>query len=220
MISPVIAQLIKKDLSLHLRFVPVVVVAGVISLAAAAIDGIISSVMYITTLVAFGLLIGMYNVAQERDKQIHLFMLSLPVTALQYTLSKTLSSLLCFLLPWTILTAMTVVAILAIDAVPDGLLPFTLLMQLYFVANFCVFLAVVLTTSSEKVVISTIIITNMSITLIINLLSRLPAIAQTMETDVILWSPAIVAILLAELALCVVPLLLAVAMQNKKLDVY
>lgn len=220
MISPVIAQLIKKDLSLHLRFVPVVVVAGMISLAAAAIDGIISSVMYITTLVAFGLLIGMYNVAQERDKQIHLFVLSLPVTARQYTLSKTISSLLCFLLPWTILTATTVAAIVAIEAVPDGLLPFVLLMQIYFVANFCVFLAVVLTTSSEKIVVTTIIITNMSITLVINLLTRLPAIAQTMETDVILWPPAVVMILLAELALCVVPLLLAITLQNKKLDVY
>ncbi|HBN13804.1 MAG: hypothetical protein CMQ46_06535 [Gammaproteobacteria bacterium] len=220
--NSVIVQLVKKDLSLRIRLVPIVILAGLVSLATIAIESvgpIISSVLYITTLVAFSVLIGMYNVTMERDKQVQLFVLSLPVSHRQYTISKTLSSLLLFMIPWIVLTAASLAAIVLLAAEPDGLIVFMLPMQLYFAVNFCIFLAVMLVTSSEKIVISTIILTNMGITLVINLLMRMPSIAQSMSADLIVWPADVVLIVLLEIAACVLLPLAAVVTQNKKQDV-
>lgn len=218
----IIRQLVMKDLDLHRRFIPAVLLAGIVSLAATAIEGIgsvIGPLMFITTIVAFGLLIGMYGVAQERDKQIHLFVLSLPVTMSQYIIAKVISSLVCFLAPWLILTLATLAAILGIDNIPSGLVPYVVLMQIYFVCNFCLFLAVVLVTSAERWIVATIIVTNMSLTLAIYLLGSIPSIALNMETDNIVWSPTVVAIIFAQLAVCVLVLSAAVAIQKQKRDV-
>ena len=76
-----------------------------------------------------------------------------------------------------------------------------------------------LVTSSEKIVISTIILTNMGITLVINLLMRMPSIAQSMSADLIVWPADVVLIVLLEIAACVLLPLAAVVTQNKKQDV-
>lgn len=221
MISSVVKTMVRKDLDLNRRFIPGVVAAGLLSIAATAFNDIgfiIGTVLYITTIVAFGLLLGMYGIAQEREKKIHHFILSLPVTPVDYVVSKIISSLLCFALPWAFLTVLITVLIVSLDSVSNGTITFMLVMQFYFLCNFCIFLSVVLLTSAEKWVVTAIIVTNMSITIAINLFSRVPSIARNMDADTVVWSADVLAILVMEIAICVLVLLTAVVIQKRRKD--
>ena len=219
--NPVITQLVRKDMDLNRKFIVPVTLAGLFSIALTAFSDVgyfVGSLLFITTMVAFGIMLVMYGLAQERDKQIHVLILSLPVTAHQYYLSKVISSLLCFLMPWLVCAAAIVLAILTLDTVPDGTLAYTVVMLLYFVCNFCLFLAIVLSTLSEKIMIAAIIGSNICITLSLQLFTRVPALGDALEVDQIVWSPVVSMIVLAELLFCVLCLWTALYLRERNKD--
>lgn len=221
MMNSQITQLVKKDLDLNRKFIPAVAAAGVISMAIAAISEFaffVGSLLFITTLVAFGIMIAMYSVAQEREKKVHLFVLSLPVTSADYTLAKIISSLICFALPWAFLFVTVVVAILTLDSVQDSYLPYVTLVMLYFLCNFCMFLSVIIVSSSEKVMVSAILVTNVCITIALQAFARVPSIAQNMESGLIVWSPGVLIIIFTEIVFCILCLSAAVSIQKQKTD--
>lgn len=214
-------QLIAKDLDLNRKFIPAVVVAGIASMVIASLSEFaffVGSLLFITTLVAFGIMIAMYSVAQERDKKVHLFVLSLPVTSAQYTLAKILSSVLCFALPWAVLFVVLVTAILGLESVKDGYLPYVTLVMMYFLCNFCMFLALITVSSSEKFMVAAILLTNVCITIALQALARIPSIAQTMETEQIVWSSTAIGLVFAEVVFCISCLAAAVYIQQQKTD--
>lgn len=221
MMDTQIKQLVQKDLDLNRKFIPAVFAAGVVSMGIAAFSEFaffVGSLLFITTLVAFGIMIGVYSVAQEREKKIHLFVLSLPITSVQYTLAKVISSVICFALPWAFLFVMVVVAILGLDSVKNGYLPYVTLVMLYFLCNFCMFLTAIIVSSSEKVMVSAILVTNVCITIALQAFARIPSIARTIETEQIVWSPVVLMILLAEIVFCILCLSAAVYSQKQKTD--
>lgn len=221
MINPVITQLIRKDIDLNKKFIGPVTVAGLFSIALTAFSDVgyfVGSLLFITTLVAFGIMLVMYGLAQEREKQIHLFVLSLPVTARDYYVSKVVSTVLCFLAPWFVCAVAVVLSILTLDSVPDGSLAYAVVMLLYFVCNFCLFLGIVLSTLSEKVMIAAIIGTNICITLSLQLFTRVPALGDALEVDHIVWSPVVSMIVLCELLFCVLCLWTALYLRERNKD--
>ncbi|MDO8908274.1 MAG: ABC-2 transporter permease [Pseudohongiella sp.] len=214
-------QLIKKDLNLHRKFIPAVFAAGVASMVIAAISEFaffVGSLLFITTLVAFGIMICVYSVTQERDKKIHLFVLSLPITSSQYTWAKVISSVICFAVPWAILFATVVAAILGLDSVLDSYLPYATLVMLYFLCNFCLFLTIIVVSSSEKVMVAAILVTNVCITIALQAFARVPSISQNIDTGLIVWSPTVLMIVLAEIVFCILCLSAAVYIQKQKTD--
>ncbi len=219
----VITQLVKKDFDLNKRFIPAVVVAGLVSLAVLGLPGpgpIVGVVLLITTLVAFGILIGIYSVLMERDKQIHLFMLSLPITPQQYIQSKLISSLLCFLMPWSLVTAAAAAGILLVESSPNGNLPFMMLLMLYLLCNFCIFLAVAMVSTSERLIVATIILTNMSITLFITTMESLPTIAQYRSTEFVVWGGDTISLSVAVLLVSVLAPTMALIRIARRKDFY
>lgn len=221
MMDAQIRQLIIKDLDLNRKFIPAVFAAGVVSMAIAAISEFaffVGSLLFITTLVAFGIMLCMYSVAQEREKRTHLFLLSLPITSAQYTLAKVISLLICFALPWAFLFLIVVAAIVGFDSVKDGYLPYVTLVMLYFLCNFCLFLMVIIVSSSEKVMITAILVTNVCITIVLQALARVPSIAQHMESEQIVWSPSVLMIAFSEIVFCILCLAAAVYRQKQKTD--
>ncbi|MDP3518484.1 MAG: ABC transporter permease [Pseudohongiella sp.] len=221
MMNAQVKYLILKDLDLNRKFFPAVFAAGLLSMLIASLSEFaffVGSLLFITTLVAFGIMIAMYSVAQEREKKIHLFVLSLPITSTQYTLAKVISSVLCFAVPWALLFVLLLAAILGLDSVRDGYLPYVTLVMLYFLCNFCLFLAVITVNSSEKIMVSAILVTNVCITIALQALSRIPSVAQTLQTEQIVWSPTVLLLVFGEMLFCFFCLAVAVYIQKQKTD--
>lgn len=221
MINARVKQLVIKDLDLMGRFIPVAVIAGLISMVIAAFNEFsffIGTLLFITTLAAFGIMIAVYNIAQEREKKTHIFILSLPITAAEYTLAKIISSLICFIVPWAILFAMVIAAIIGLDSVMNGYLPYATLVMLYFLCSFCFFITIIIAYPSEKAMVCAILLTNIMITVVLQGLARIPAIAATMQTELITWTPVVIGIALIEVTLCVLCIATAVYIQNQKTD--
>lgn len=221
MINSAVVQLIRKDMDLNKKFIAPVTLAGLFSIALTAFSDLgyfVGSLLFITTIVAFGIMLVMYGLAQERDKQIHLFVLSLPITARDYYVSKVMSILLCFLMPWFVCAIAIVLAILTLGSIPDGALAYSVVVLLYFVCNFCLFLSIVLSTLSEKIMISAIIGTNICITLSLQLFTHVPALGDALEVDRIVWSPVVSMIVLAELLFCVLCLWTALYLRERNKD--
>ncbi len=198
-----VRRLAAKDLYLNRGMMLVALLAGIASLLIASINRTgysIGSVCFITTVIAYGVILAMYNIAQERKEKSILFVLSLPLAPSDYVQAKLLGTLVTFLIPWTVLTIGAFVLIAA-TRVPDGLMPFTLLLMVYFLCTFSIVTAVALIATSEAVTTLAIVATNMSVTFfmfVVGPLTHFDSVAPTATPD---WNAAVLAILAGELIL-------------------
>jgi len=178
----------------------------------------IGSVLFITTIIVMGIFVAMFGVVRERENKSWMFVLSLPVSTIQYFIAKLVAALISFLLVWGLSLLATILVIVLTDSLPNGLLPFIVLMMLFMFHNFAIFLAVALLTVSEAWVGATIVVTNTSTTLFIFYLAGLPSIQENMSGPVAVWSPVIFYIMCYELSVVVAALALAMFLQSRRQD--
>ncbi len=213
--------LVRKDVHMNRVFIIGSTLAGLVAVLLSSTSMIgftIGGVMFITNIVAVGIFVGMYGVVQEREKRTHIFVFSLPVSARDYYVAKLLSSLISFATPWAISGAAAIISILALDELPDGLIPFLVLLLGFFLHNFSIFLCVSLVTQKELWVVATIVLTNMSISIFMPLVRRFPSIGDNVDGSVAVWSPAVFTILAVELAVIVAVLTIALTFLSRKKD--
>ncbi len=168
MSSSIMRRLILKDIYLNRMFIVGSLLAVLLSLFVATLSETgftIGGLTFITTMVALGIFVAMYGVVRERENKSWLFVVSLPISVLQYYVAKLVAALVSFLLPWGLSLLATVAVVLWVEDLPNGLLPFFILLMLFLFHNFTIFLAVALLTKSEAWIGATIVITNTSITL-------------------------------------------------------
>lgn len=210
--NPLIRKLIVKDLYLNRWFIAVAIVAGLVSLGIATTGRIgfnVGALCWMTVIVALGVLLPMYGVVNERKERSLLFVLSLPISGVDYVRAKLFGLMLCFLLPWLVLSAGAVGLIVVSDAIPDGLLPFASLLCGFLLVNFGFVLVGALLTRSEAVMGAIIIGTNMAVTLYFFLLGGLPQINAHLSGPHPVWNGTVwlifsiqACVLIATLALC------------------
>ncbi len=184
----IVGRLIAKDLYLYRGLIAAALLAGVAALVLSRFsegDNVTTGLnlgflLFITTIIAFGIGIVMLVVLKERQDKSQLFVLSLPISTAQYSLVKVLSALCAYLVPWLVLTA-GVVVLTAVSALPDGGLPFFVAMMAFFLANFCLLLAVIAITLSELWAVVGILVTNLSVTLFLVNVGKLPGVAGRAE---------------------------------------
>ncbi len=221
MTQSMIKTLVRKDLYMNRVFITGSSLAGLVSVLLSSTSEMgftIGMVMFITNIVAVGIFVSLYGVVQEREKRAHLFVFSLPVSTQDYYRAKLLSALLSFMAPWAISGGAAIIAILALDGLPDGLVPFLVLLLGFFLHNFSIFLSVSLLTQSELWVVATILVTNMSISLFMTLVIRFPTIGDNMEGPAAVWSPTFFTILAVELAVIATALTIALTVLSRKKD--
>ena len=200
--NSVVARLVVKDFYLNRWLITLALVAGVLSLViigSSQVGFSIGGIFYLTTVIAFGVVLVMYNIAQERKEKSLLFVLSLPLSASQYLQSKMLSTLGVFLVPWIVLTGGGVLMI-ALTPVPDGMISYFMLVSVFMLMNFCVVLSCALISTSEPVVSATIILTNLSVSLFFMMLAGIPDINQSPKHDFIRWTRPFSWVLCGEIA--------------------
>ena len=215
-----VRRLAAKDLYFNRGMMFVAILSGMASLVIAGINRTgysIGSVSFITTVIAYGVILAMYNVAQERKVRSTLFVLSLPLAPRDYVRAKLLGTLITFLIPWAVL-AVGAFLLIAFTWVPDGLMPITLLLLVYFVCTFSIVTAAALITTSEAVTTLIIVATNMSVTFFMFAIGPLTHFNLDAPTATPDWNGAVLAILGGELLLIAVALVIPSLYFSRKRD--
>lgn len=213
--SLVIRKLVAKELYVNRWVMTGAALSAALSAAIAALGPTgfnLGSLMWITTVVAFGVMLGFNGITRERKEDSLEFVLSLPVSVRGYVFSKLAGLFLSFLLPWAVATLSAVILVKNTE-VPNGLLPFVLLLSVFMLSNYAVVLCGALHVRSEGASTVLIILTNMAVTLFMFTVGPMPGIADHMRGGTPVWNETFYAVLATELvvllaALCL-PLLIA-----------
>ena len=176
------------------------------------------TVLLVTVLIALGVHLVMATVVNEHTAQTLPFVMSLPISPREYTAAKILANLLIFLVTWGALSIGTGAVILGRATVPDGFLPFAAVILGEILASYCLLLAVALVTESQGWAIGVIVTTNFLFNAFLFWVAHMPSVAATMGTDVIVWTDALVLLLVAELAAIVFLLVFTFWARARKKD--
>ncbi len=198
---------------------------AVIGVIAAALIGLSSGialyagiVLMISVVVIIGVHFVFGTVMSERSKQTLPFMLSLPVTFLQYSRNKMLSNLLGFGIGWLFITLATVVAISVSDQVANGMIPFAVITLGELAVTFVLVLAIAMVLESEAWTIVVLTICNVGISIFMHAIGRIPDIYEHMGGSEPVWNSTAVTLLLAEAGLIVALVAATFILQSRKTD--
>jgi ABC-2 type transport system permease protein len=195
-------KLIAKEFHVNGYIVAGASAGGVLSVLIAALGKTgfsIGSVMWITVTIANGVMLALYGVMNERKERSMLFVLSLPLSIADYVRAKMLGLALCFLIPWLVATVAAVVLVLANGDVPDGLVPYTVLLSVYMLANFLVLLCWTLHVNSEAWISAAIVITNMGVSIYMFVVGAQPGLQDHIYGPAPVWNHTAWTVLIVEL---------------------
>ena len=210
-------KLIAKDFGQHRLLIAGTIAIGAVSLLVAGGGTVllfnIGMLCWLTAIAAYGCVLAMLGIASERKERALLFVLSLPLAYGDYIRVKLVGLLLCFLVPWAALSAGAVLLVLAKPGMPDGLLPFAILLCAFLLINFSMVLCCSLFSKSEGFITLVIIVHNIAISLFIFLVGPMPELREHLQDAAPTWSPAFWTVLGVEAAtlvvLCSLPFFLA-----------
>jgi hypothetical protein len=209
-------KLIAKEFHQHGWLLVSGTVVGLLALAVATQGKMhfnVGLLVWISLIIALGVIVVLIGITNERKERSLLYVLSLPLSGGDYVRIKQLALLLCFGLPWMALTA-GALALVALDPdVPDGLLPYAILLCVYLLANFAVVLCAGLHLRSEGPMTTVVVVTNMGVTVYMFTVGATPALHDHMFGRVPVWNSAFWVTLAIELvvtaAALALPLLVA-----------
>ena len=215
--NPLTPKLVATELSTHRWLIGGSVVAGLAALAVVAGRGHMNFNLgfqiWLTTIAAFGAVVAMFGIATERKERVLNGMLSLPISHGDYVRIKVLALLLCFVAVWLPLSAAAVALVAAKADLPDGLLPITVLLCVFMLANYSLVLCSAVHLNAEGPMTIVIIVHNIAITLFIFLIAAIGDISRHMQGPVAVWNSAFWTVLAVELlvftALICTPFLVA-----------
>ncbi len=222
----IVTRLVAKDLYFYRWLIAIAVLVGFASIALMGVgpgDSVktgmnLGVILFMTDVIALGIFIVMFGLFKERQDKSLLFVLSLPVSPMQYGIAKVASALIAFLVPWAVLTAATIALTAASDGAPDGAIPAFAAMMTFFLANFCLLLALVLVTQSERWAIAGILVTNTAVPAFLGVLYRLPDIAAHQQSTTAVWSTTALTIIAVAVAAAALSLGTALYIQSRRRD--
>src|SRR5580693_1263609 len=123
-IQAVIRPLILKDWQLHRVQILLSLAAGAVALAVLQLKNetafLLGTVWFFISLIVLGSMLPVSNVINERKKQSLVFLMSLPLSPVQYATSKLVSTIGMFLVPWMALVVAGSTLILIRSDIPNG----------------------------------------------------------------------------------------------------
>ena len=196
---PVIRLLVAKDWQLFQKQLALYVLAGIVALCFLGLAKpwafYVGSLMLIIIMVSIACFSISTSLMNERKEKTLAFVMSLPVSPLDFTLAKLAGSLVTFLVPFVLILAGTL-AVVLFTPLPNGLVVYSLLIFAYIGFAFCVALAVVMSVESEGWATFAMIGSMVMINPYMMALSQIPEISSRISVDAIVWTPEALAILL------------------------
>ncbi|MGH9647935.1 MAG: ABC-2 transporter permease [Bryobacteraceae bacterium] len=222
MSNSVTRALILKDWALQRTFILLSIAGGVIALAVLQVKNdtafMVGAVWFFVALILLATMVPMANVINERKKQNLAFLMSLPLSATQYGMSKFVSSLGMFLAPWAVLVIAASTSILSHREVPHGIIPLMLILFVMPLVGFCFVAGAALIGEGEGWAIAATIVCNSSYGLAWTLIIRNPVINGALKSPVAVWSSPVRMILGGEVAAIVLILAITFYVQSRKRD--
>jgi hypothetical protein len=218
--SIVTRKLIAKELYVNRWFIGGAMVGALLSVFMATLGKTgfnIGSLAWLTTVIGLGVMLAIYGVMNERKEHSLEFVLSLPLTVSEYVRTKVLGLLLCFLLPWLV-ASLAAIALVLLTDVPDGLLPYLVLLCVFMLANFAVVLCGSMHARSEAMVTVSVVLTNMAVSIFMFTVGALPSLGQHMFGATPVWNETFFIILALELAIFVVAASLPLVVAARRRD--
>jgi ABC-2 type transport system permease protein len=216
-------HLIRKDLYFGGKAAAFYFLAGLLSLIPLCMDGggyfYFGSVLLISALVGLSAHPAMQSVITERTEKNLLFVMSLPVSPRDVTVSKLVSNLLMFYVPWTMLLGATWIAISVDATLTDGLIPFATVVFGIIAVNAMLILAAAMLTGSSELTISTMVACNLAFQGVLYIVANNPGMNGGFKSDDIVWGPAAAGYLAIEALLIAIVLLLTIWLRSRKTDI-
>lgn len=173
-------------------------------------------VLLITVLISTGIHLAMATVVNERKEQTLPFVMTLPISYMEYTTAKILANLLMFLIPWSAV----LIAVLALFTIGNagGLIPFMVILVTELFATYTLLLSVAIVSESQNWAIGAMVFGNLFFQGFFYWISHTPSVAATMRGHVAVWNSMAVTILAVEIAFIVLLLGATFFFQARKTD--
>ncbi len=183
-----------------------------------------SSVFYIglVLLLSIVILIGAQlvfsTVVNEKKNQTLAFVMSLPINSMDYTKAKMIFSLSTYFIAWLTLAISTLCVIAFTEHIPNGLMPYALIILIELMVAYILVLAVALVTESEAWAIVVMTITNIGVSLFMFFIRGFHGIDQHIEGPVAVWNATAMSIISIEIVVAIIILALTLFLQSRKKD--
>ena len=221
MTRSVVGHLILKDLRLQRMQIILSIAGGAAALALVQIKQevpvMLGAIWFFLALILLGCFLPSTGVINERKKHNLAFLMSLPISPMQYTWAKIVSTFGMFLAPWLALVAAALWLIPAIG-IPRGFIPMLLVLAGITLIGFSVITGVAIVGESEGWYQAAVIVCNSSYGIAWYLIIRNPQINHDIGGPVAMWRPVVLTLLAAELAGVVLVLVLTFFLQSRKRD--
>ena len=214
-------KLIAKELHVNRHFIVGAAIASTVSAAISPLSKMafnVGMLAWLTTVIAAGVMLSIYGVMNERKEQSLQFVMSLPISVAEYVRAKMLGLLLSFGVVWAVATASAVLLVLLAPDVPDGLLPYAVLLCLFLIVNFAVLLTGMLYVRSESASTALIVVTNMGVSIYMFTVVTLPGLHLYMDGPTPVWNHTFFTVLACELLVLIVALALPLATAARRRD--
>lgn len=216
-----VKRLILKDWYLQRWAILGSVVGVVVTLGIIATGGnvafLLGLILLIMVVISIGAQMPVATIVTERKEQTLPFVMTLPISYREYTISKLWGNLLIFLVPWLTMVLGSV-ALLMYDPKTHGLIPYVVIMATEILLSSCLILSVALITESQGWTVGAIMVGNIAVNGIGYLVAHIPGIARGMWGSAIQWSSAASVALLVEVSTIVLLLSATFFVQARKND--
>ena len=217
-----IRRLILKDWYFNRGIIAAYLAAGMLALALIAFGEkavfYSGSILLVTVLIAVGIHMTIVTVVQERKEKTLPFIMSLPISSMEYTTAKILTNLLIFLLPWCALLIGTILVILSREYLQNGLIPYVSILLSEILVAWSLILAVAIITESEGWTIFAMVICNLFFNYFLYYLSNNPNMAEAMKEAAPVWSNYALGMLALEFTAILLILGVTFYLQKRKKD--
>ncbi len=220
--SHAIRILFMKDLFLSRRYLFAYFVAGLAAAALACVPNptfsFIGFILVLTVAIAAGIhLIGILLLAETTD-QTKLFVMSMPISLLEYSIGKILVVLTTYLIPWSSMFALTAIGTFVIPEAKRGAFITLPAIFLFLLAAFTIQLVMAVLSESVGWTICVMVACNVSMNVFLMKLFGHPEVSEIAKGDVLSWPTVVIQIVAIELAITAVALILAFMLQTRKRD--
>ena len=180
--------------------------------------GILGFIGFVTAVAVTGIHAVMQTIAIERDEQNLAFVMSLPTTIREYTVSKMIVNLAIFGSVWGTLSIAGCVIFIGQDCMPHGTLTFTVILLLSMLVALVVILVITLVTESMGWAIASTVFANIGTQAMLWGLADLHGIRSTTGGPEPVWNAIVITIVAAQFAVLVLLLCGTVFLQYRKED--
>jgi hypothetical protein len=217
-----IGILFLKDLYLSRRPLFAYFAAGIACSAISVVPhqtlAFIGFILVLTVAIASGMhLLGELLIA-EGSEQTRTFILSLPVSLLDYSVAKIAVVLTTFLIPWLTMLACSIVCTAVLPWGKTGAVPVLVVIFLELLAAFTVQLVTAVISESVGWTVCVLVACNVFLNLFLATLFQEPEVSEQMKSNVPTFGPLLIRIVWIEVAIIVVALAAALALQTRKRD--